>query len=132
MGKEKDKGETNMKKILIALLALVMLLTTVACKASETPQETVPDEPAAQPEVGAVTGGWTPAEDYSINNERKAIFDKGMATLLGVDYAPLAYLGSQVVAGKNHVFLAKGTAVITVWLEEHPKVKAKCEVTVLP
>ena len=35
-----------------------------------------------------------------------------METLLGVDYAPLAYLGSQVVAGTNHVFLVKGTVVV--------------------
>ena len=35
-----------------------------------------------------------------------------METLLGVDYVPLAYLGSQVVAGTNHVFLVKGTVVV--------------------
>lgn len=28
--------------------------------------------------------------------------------------------------------LAEGKSVITVWFEEHPKVKATCEVTVLP
>ena len=100
-----------MKKILIVLLALAMLLTAVACKAKETPKEAAKDEPAAKPEAGAVAGGWTPAEDFSVTDERKAVFDKGMAALLGVDYEPLAYLGSQVVAGKNHVFLAKGTAI---------------------
>ena len=29
-----------------------------------------------------------------------------------VDYAPIAYLGSQVVAGTNHAFLVKGTLVV--------------------
>ena len=63
-------------------------------------------------DTGAIVGGWTPAADYEVTEERKAIFDKGMATLLGVDYVPLAYLGSQLVAGTNHVFLVKGTAVV--------------------
>ena len=96
-----------MKKILIVLLAVSMMLTAVACKAEEKTEATV-EEPA---ETGAVVGGWTPAADYTVTEERKAIFDKGMATLLGVDYVPLAYLGSQLVAGTNHVFLVKGTAV---------------------
>ena len=108
-----------MKKMLIVLLAGLLMLTAVACKANEAPKEAVKNEEpqeAAQEEIMAnepVAGGWTPAEDFGdITAERRAIFDKGMETLLGVDYAPLAYLGSQVVAGTNHVFLVKGTAVV--------------------
>lgn len=101
-----------MKKILIVLLALAMLLTAVACKAKETPKEAAKDEPAAQPEAGAVAGGWTPAEDFSVTDERKAVFDKGMAVISSI-HTPLAYLGSQVVAGTNHCFLSKGSN----WLE---------------
>ena len=98
-----------MKKMLIVLLAGLLMLTAVACrkeaeKPVEEPVESMTDEPLA--------GGWTPAEDFSVTDERKAVFDKGMAALLGVDYEPLAYLGSQVVAGTNHVFLVKGTAVV--------------------
>ncbi|MBR0356226.1 MAG: hypothetical protein IJH54_01990 [Clostridia bacterium] len=93
-----------MKRILIGLLA-VLLMLTVACNKGAAAQTVVgADEPLA--------GGWTPAEDSSLTEERLAIFEKGMAALLGVDYVPLAYLGSQVVAGTNHVFLVKGTMVV--------------------
>ena len=102
-----------MKKILIVLLSALLVLTAVACKAKEEPKA-AEEQPTAEAETLAnepLAGGWTPAEDFSVTDERRAIFDKGMAVLLGVDYEPLAYLGSQVVAGKNHVFLAKGTTI---------------------
>ena len=119
-----------MKKILIVLLAALLALATVACKANEQPKAAENEEPKAAAQEAAVNeeikaaeenemtneplaGGWTPAEDFGdITVERRTVFDKGMETLLGVDYEPLAYLGSQVVAGINHVFLVKGTAVV--------------------
>ena len=98
-----------MKKMLIVLLAGLLMLTAVACKKeAEKPVE----EPVEAAQAETMTGGWTPAADYTVTEARKAIFDKGMAALLGVDYAPLAYLGSQVVAGTNHAFLVKGTMVV--------------------
>ena len=98
-----------MKKMLIVLLAGLLMLTAVACKKeAEKPVE----EPVEAAQAETMTGGWTPAADYTVTEARKAIFDKGMEALLGVDYAPLAYLGSQVVAGTNHVFLVKGTMVV--------------------
>lgn len=92
-----------MKKIVILLLAALLVLA-VGCRKQEAEAE-APAEPVAQ------SGGWTPAADYTVTEARKAVFDKGLAELVGVDYAPVAYLGSQVVAGKNHVFLVKGTVV---------------------
>ena len=86
-----------MKKIMIVLLTLLVVMSTATRQASA-------DEPLA--------GGWTPAADYTVTEDLQAIFDKGMEMLLGVDYVPLAYLGSQVVAGTNHVFLVKGTVVV--------------------
>ena len=95
-----------MKRVLIVLLAALLVLA-VGCK-KEAPEAEVEEEIG---ETGAIVGGWAPAADYEVTEERKAVFDKGMEMLLGVDYEPLAYLGSQVVAGTNHVFLVKGTAV---------------------
>ena len=108
-----------MKKILIVLMAALLMLTAVACKANEAPKEAVKNEEpqeAAKEETVAnepLAGGWTPAENFGeLTEERLAVFRKGMETLLGEDYVPLAYLGSQVVAGINHVFRVKGTLVV--------------------
>ena len=54
-----------------------------------------------------MVGGWTPASDTTITEERKALFEKGVSTMCGGTAVPIAYLGSQVVAGTNHVFLCQ-------------------------
>lgn len=59
----------------------------------------------------AIAGGWNIPDDQAINASRKAIFDKAMEKLIGVNYVPVAYLASQVVSGTNHCFLAKATVV---------------------
>lgn len=56
-------------------------------------------------------GGWTPAADPAITEERLAIFQEGMENLVGVNYVPIAYLGSQIVAGTNHCILCQATVV---------------------
>ena len=58
-----------------------------------------------------IVGGWTVAGNNSITQERKAIFDKALNGLVGVDYEPIANLGSQTVAGTNHCFLCRATVV---------------------
>ena len=52
-----------------------------------------------------------PSESPEITEELQALFDKGLDDLVGVGYMPVAYLGSQVVAGTNHCFLAQATLV---------------------
>ncbi len=52
-----------------------------------------------------MVGGWTPSADPSITDDLKTIFEKGTETLTGAVAVPVAYLGSQVVAGTNHAFL---------------------------
>jgi hypothetical protein len=56
-------------------------------------------------------GGWTPAENPTVTEDVRALFDQAMEGLLGVDYVPVAYLGSQVVAGTNHAILCQATVV---------------------
>ncbi|MBR5009367.1 MAG: hypothetical protein IKY06_01885 [Clostridia bacterium] len=60
--------------------------------------------------IGTV-GGWTPSADPEVTEEQNALFEKALAELMGVDYKPVAYLGSQIVAGRNHCFLAQATVV---------------------
>ena len=88
-----------MKKLLIMVLAVLVLVMGCQRKAQ------------AQTEGTILSGGWAPAGDCSLTDERLAVFEKGMAELVGAAYEPLAYLGSQVVAGTNHAFLCKTTVV---------------------
>ena len=90
-----------MKK-LIALILIILTLVSVA---------------AAE---GPLAGGWTPSEDPTVTEERQALFDKGTETLTGVSYIPVAYLGSQVVAGTNHAFLCRAVTAYPGSLEIAP------------
>jgi len=58
-----------------------------------------------------ITGGWQVSESPEITSERRAIFDKALDGFVGVGYEPIAYLGSQVVAGTNHAFFCKAQVV---------------------
>ena len=80
-----------------------------------TEKLTMLDGPGSQ-----MAGGWTPSEDPTVTEERKALFDKGTETLTGAAYEPIAYLGSQVVAGKNHAFLCKKVSAYPGSLEAAP------------
>ena len=85
-----------MKKLAAVALAAILLITC-ACVCAE---ETTP-----------LMGGWRPSESPEVTDELKALFEKGINGLLGVSYLPIAYLGSQVVAGTNHCFLAQASVV---------------------
>ena len=87
-----------MKKFAALLLAVLMLFTFAAAEGITTP-------------LGSVVGGWTPSADPTVTEELQALFDKGIEGLLGVGYTPVAYLGSQVVAGTNHAFLCQAVTV---------------------
>ena len=56
-------------------------------------------------------GGWSVPQDTKITEEELKIFNKAIEGLTGVGYEPVAYLGSQVVAGTNHCFLCKSTVI---------------------
>ena len=49
---------------------------------------------------------------YNANKEIFEAFDSAFEGLAGVDHRAIAYLGSQVVAGKNYLFLARATPVV--------------------
>lgn len=61
-----------------------------------------------------ITGGWSvnqgdPSLDADENKDVKAAFEKATTTLTGVKLTPVAYLGSQVVAGTNYSILCTET-----------------------
>ena len=91
----------KMKKLIVLLLALLMMLSAAA---AEKP----------------LSGGWTPSADPTVTEELKALFDKGTETLTGISYIPVAWLGSQVVAGTNYVFLCQAVTAYPGSLETQP------------
>ena len=64
-----------------------------------------------QQEYQTLAGGWTVAENPAVTEEVQALVSKALEGLMGVNYVPVAYLGSQVVAGTNHAVLCQATVV---------------------
>ena len=89
-----------MKKLIAMILALLMLFSVASAE--------------------KLAGGWTPSADPTVTEDLKALFEKGTETLTGVDYIPVAYLGSQVVAGTNHAFLCQAVTAYPGALETEP------------
>ena len=65
----------------------------------------------AAPQDVRLAGGWNATESPKIPKEVTKVFNKAMEGLLGVDYKPVAYLGYQIVAGKNHCLLCQARVV---------------------
>ena len=117
----------SMKKTVSALLLFTLVLFTAACSGhAETKtdgsgtaaavSETAPAEETVvsdenETDVPAenvqLAGGWSFSDDPAISGEIAEVFGKATETLCGVEYVPVAYLGSQVVAGTNHCILCR-------------------------
>lgn len=63
-------------------------------------------EEAADEEI---VGGWQKAESPELTDEAKAAFEKAIEGFVGVDYKPVALLGTQVVTGTNYRILCEAT-----------------------
>ena len=101
-----------MKKLLVALLVLLML---VGCSTKEEPKtdEPVVEEPEIEEPVGpvgSVAGGWTINAELPEMND--AIFDVARQGLDGASYSPLFVLGTQLVAGTNYQYLCYQKVVV--------------------
>jgi len=90
-----------MKKLTALVLCVLMLVSAAAAE-------------------GTLSGGWTPSADPAVTEELKALFEKGTETLTGASYIPVAYLGSQVVAGTNHAFLCQAVSAYPGSLKTAP------------
>ncbi|MDO4477949.1 MAG: hypothetical protein Q4B73_02765 [Lachnospiraceae bacterium] len=122
-----------MKRKVLALMLSVALVGTMMVGCGEKKVEEVADEKieeavneleeAVEEELGeavdepadVVTGGWTVVEGESkaeIPAEVQEAFDKAMESFTGMALTPVAYLGSQVVAGTNYQVLCTGAAVV--------------------
>ena len=90
-----------MKKLIALLLTALMI---VSAASAET----------------RLAGGWEPSADPTVTEELRALFEKGTEALAGASYIPVAYLGSQVVAGTNHAFLCQAVTAYPGSLDTDP------------
>ena len=108
-----------MKKIFAIIFSALLVCSFAACgqnNSSQTSTEAATKaasqtETTAAEESGSevIAGGYTDAASPEVPDSVKTVFDKATETLTGVGYEPVAYLGSQVVAGTNHLILCKAT-----------------------
>ena len=96
-----------MKKLLAVIVCFALLAAGAAVFAGCGKQKT--DNGITG---GEVDGGWTKADSPAITEEFRSVFDKATSALTGMEYVPVAYLASQVVAGTNHRVLCKATATV--------------------
>ena len=109
-----------MKKLFAIILSGLILCSFAACGQSKTSSTTATEAgkdaattaAAAQTTTEApLTGGYTDAASPVLTDDVKAVFNKAVEGLTGMTYEPVAYLGSQVVAGTNYMLLCKVTTV---------------------
>lgn len=98
-----------MRKILTCILVLALVLTFSSCgKKNKIDKKEL--DTATQ---SALAGGWTLAEPQEnvLPDEVLDAFDKAQQGFVGMGFKPVAYIGSQVVAGMNYAVLCQGTTV---------------------
>ncbi len=105
----------NKKRILGLVLAFVLGLATANFTTATVEAAKLDRAMIQQVTLGKTysnDGGWQASKKYTVTKAKKKIFKKATKELVGVQYTPIAYLGSQVVAGTNHLYLCKLKAVL--------------------
>ena len=100
-----------MKKLLAAVLAASLLLGLAACGQRKDGKDTVGKNPE-KPEEETLLGGWERTESPAVTDELNTLMEKALKDLDGASYTPVAYLATQVVAGRNHAVLCRVAPVI--------------------
>lgn len=100
-----------MNRILALALSATIVLSLAACASAKASNDGGKvDEPAAIEEIGGMTaGGWNQSASPALTDEQRAVLAKALEGFAGSSITPVAYLGSQVVAGTNHCFLCQAT-----------------------
>ncbi|MBR5769223.1 MAG: hypothetical protein IKX98_03840 [Clostridia bacterium] len=105
-----------MKRFLSILVCAAMLAAICvgfsACGKQNNGGSDVNGNTNARGDENGIDGGWTKSDSPEITDEFKTVFEKATETLAGVEYVPVAYLASQVVAGTNHCVLCKATPTV--------------------
>jgi hypothetical protein len=78
----------DMKKIVAAVLAAMMIVSLGACGK-------VQDKANVQTKTATPDADWSLSETIEMPDEVTAVFDRAMEGLTGVDYKPVGYLGEK-------------------------------------
>ena len=103
------------KFLTLGLTAAMLTTCLTACKTNKSEsqaaagQNQTRQEQEADPDMKNNVGSWAVPESSEVTEEHKKIFENMVSQLDGFYYEPVAFLGSQVVAGKNYCFLGKPT-----------------------
>lgn len=106
-----------MKELFAVILSALIVCSFAACGQAKTSQtaETTAQAATKAEESGkeeVIAGGFTDAESPVLDDAAKEVVAKATETLTGVGYTPVAYVGSQIVAGVNHLILCKATPTV--------------------
>ncbi len=101
----------NAKRVIAAAITATLLIGAGAF-AYNTHKVSAASENENSEETMHIDGGWEASENYKLDDEAKAAFEKATKDLLGVDYEAIALLGKQVVAGTNYSILVRKTVVV--------------------
>lgn len=141
-----------MKKIIAMILVLAMSVSLAACSsskdkaseeskessASSAAEESSEDSSEASEEVveeEQVAGGWTVPSEAELPDEAKEALEKASANYTGMNFTPVALLGTQVVAGVNYKIFCAATTVTaepeTQWniVTVYKNLEGDCEIT---
>lgn len=58
-----------------------------------------------------ILGGWVIPETPEVTDEVRKIFEDAVSDLVGSKMVPFAYLGSQLVSGRNYKVVARVTPI---------------------
>lgn len=121
-----------MKKILALFIAAVLALSLASC--GQDTNNTTSSEGSTD-NMSTNVGAYTLAKSPEVTKEIKKLFKKASKKAGSVDYVPCAYIGSQVVAGTNHLALCRAVpksskeAVFYALVTVYEDLKGKAEIT---
>ena len=98
-----------MKKLISLLILVALVFSLAACGQKN---ETIGDVAKEENQSSFLAGGWSRSASPVITDEVKILLNKATDQMTGATYTPVAYLGSQVVAGTNHAILCRVAPVV--------------------
>ena len=96
-----------MKKLISLILISLFAISLAACGENGAASDTKAAESVTEASENNIVGGYTETESPKVTDEVKALVKKATDGLDGIEYTPVAYLATQVVAGTNHRILCK-------------------------